>query len=274
MSMKKLLNLIARLFIGSRIGQKLPLLHAVYKKLISSSDISMFTIPMGLNLKAPNDCGPALYLSSKGKYEPFETSLFISSVCKSDVVFDIGAHVGYYSLISSKLAKKVFAFEPEKKNLKLLRKNLRLNRVDNCQVVETAVSDKNGKIKLYLSQTSSGDHSISQKKNSFELVDSLALDNFASKIKSLPNLLKIDVEGAELTVLQGAKRLLSRKELREILVKVTKNTNSNKVIKLLHDRGFTLFLIDKHRKELYPFSRREFRRLLDKYGFINILAKR
>jgi FkbM family methyltransferase len=82
-----------------------------------------------------------------GTYEPEQTQAFQKIIRPGDVVFDVGAHYGYYTLLSSALAGpkgKVFAFEPSPGNIPRLKKHLDINHCDNVQVIELALSDHEG----------------------------------------------------------------------------------------------------------------------------------
>src|SRR5688572_13621160 len=73
-----------------------------------------------------------------------ETRLFRELIRPGMVVVDVGANIGYFSLLASTLVGptgRVYAFEPDPVNCALLRKNVRLNRVTNIEVIESALSD-------------------------------------------------------------------------------------------------------------------------------------
>src|SRR5689334_14548427 len=79
-----------------------------------------------------------------GTYEPEQTGHFIHFVRPGSTVLDIGAHVGYYTLLASMLAGDagyVWAFEPEPHNAEFLRQHLAVNNCRNVHVEEAAVSD-------------------------------------------------------------------------------------------------------------------------------------
>lgn len=80
-------------------------------------------------------------------YEPEQTILFINKLKESDVVFDVGAHIGYYTLLSSEIVGstgKVFAFEPDPRNSYYLKKHNCINRADNVTIVNKAVTKNDG----------------------------------------------------------------------------------------------------------------------------------
>jgi FkbM family methyltransferase len=144
-----------------------------------------------------------------GSYEYEKQSIFAESVAEGSIVFDIGAHVGFYTLLSSVLVGpkgRVFAFEPIDKNLFYLKKHLQLNQITNVSLIEAAVSDHNGFTYFAEGRTSSQGY-ISPKGNL--LVRTVCLDELYLKGEILvPDFIKIDVEGAEMSVLIGARSIL------------------------------------------------------------------
>lgn len=141
-----------------------------------------------------------------GIYEIDKQKLFEQIVKPGDVVFDIGAHVGFYTLLASELVGitgKVFAFEPLPRNINFLKKHLKLNRLGNVKIFEFAVSDKEENVFFGELSNSFSGRIIEQEKGI--RVKSVILDNLIKSKKLLPpNVLKIDVEGNELAVLKGA----------------------------------------------------------------------
>ena len=148
-----------------------------------------------------------------GSYEYEKRILFEKMISKSSVVYDIGAHVGFYTLLASELVGedgKVIAFEPVPRNAKYLKKHLEINHCANVMVIEAAVSDKSGVFFFSEGPNSFMGH-LSDDANL--TVDTVSIDDLVMSGKSkilAPNYIKIDVEGAELLVLKGAKSMLSK----------------------------------------------------------------
>ena len=138
-------------------------------------------------------------------YEGPKTRAFAEAIEWNDVVVDIGAHAGYFTLVAARTAKEVYAFEPLPSNLSYLRRNVALNNLSNVQVIEAAVSDADGTAFFEEGTTSSRGHLGDQG----HPVRTLSLDSAVSQGKlPVPTIMKIDVEGAELSLLRGAERLL------------------------------------------------------------------
>jgi FkbM family methyltransferase len=144
-----------------------------------------------------------------GSYEYEKRRAFEAAVTPGSVVFDIGAHAGFYTLLASELvgdAGKVVAFEPLPRNLAFLRSHLELNAVSNVEVIAAAVSDLDGFAGFQEGPDSStGFISLSGAGQ----VAAVSLDALVEQggIPS-PDFLKIDVEGAEMLVLRGSRRIL------------------------------------------------------------------
>ena len=155
------------------------------------------------------------------------------------VVFDIGAHVGFYTLLSSVLVGtvgKVFAFEPVPRNLHYLYEHLRLNHVTNVTVVEAAVADACGTT-LFDESTNSATGHLSMQGTLFVRV--VSLDAVVPREIPIPDFVKIDVEGAEWLVLNGARQTLS--ENRPTIFLSTHGRDAHtRCCQLLKSTGYTL----------------------------------
>jgi len=137
-------------------------------------------------------------------YEPMETKIVKSNVKKNDIVLDVGANIGYYTLLMAKNNAFVYSYEPESNNFDLLEKNVILNNfTPNVKLYNKAVSNFNGHSKLVLSDLSTGQHKLNNNRFGTKSVDIEVTKIELDKI----DFAKIDVEGAELNVLKGMKIL-------------------------------------------------------------------
>jgi len=110
----------------------------------------------------------------------------------------------------------VVAFEPEARNLSFLRRHVSLNRINNIEIVDAAVSDQSGTA-LFCQGPS---RSMGKLSDDVVAVRTLTLDDFICKSRGpVPDVMKIDVEGAEMRVLRGAERALS--ELKPLIFLAT-----------------------------------------------------
>jgi len=136
---------------------------------------------------------------------------FEKTVQEGSIVYDIGANVGIYTILSSVLCGKsgqVFAFEPDPHNIRYLKDHIKLNKLQNVSIVEKALSNSSGR--LFFQATS--DHCQSHISENGEIeIESITLDDFVAKDKNHPpDVVKIDVEGAENLVIEGAHKTLSQ----------------------------------------------------------------
>jgi FkbM family methyltransferase len=155
-----------------------------------------------------------------GVYEYEKQEQFRQTIKPGDVVYDVGANVGFYTLLASVLVGppgKVISFEPLPRNLALLRRHIQLNRLRNVEVYAGAVSGKPGTARFDAEGLPEMGH-LSDR-GQFE-VEVFQLDELvASGRIPPPQVMKIDVEGAELDVLEGASRLL--REHRPVILLAT-----------------------------------------------------
>lgn len=145
-----------------------------------------------------------------GTYELAMQQRMEALVPPGSVFCDIGAQAGFYTLLASRLVGekgRVFAFEPAPGNIKNLRRHLEINWIENVTLFEAAVSDQPGEAWFDLG-VSSATGSLSD--SGSLCVPLVSLDNLLEEGQIVPpNFLKIDVEGAELQVLQGARKTLT-----------------------------------------------------------------
>jgi len=135
-----------------------------------------------------------------------------------DIVFDVGSHIGVFTLKASKLvgdAGCVYAFEPEPVNFTILRQNISLNNAQNVRISNKAISSSIGALRLNTDPSNTGRNSVrflshsEKEKDSSIPVSSTTLDEIIQKYKlHKVDFLKLDVEGHELEVLRGADHFL------------------------------------------------------------------
>jgi FkbM family methyltransferase len=144
-----------------------------------------------------------------GSYEHDKQRQFQKAIRTEDVVYDVGANAGFYSLLASVLIGgkgHVYAFEPLPGNARDLRKHLEINRVKNCTVIEAAVSSSDGEASFDPSSDPSEAHLSTA--GSIR-VRTVALDTLESRNEIRPpDFMKIDIEGAEYDCLLGCARTI------------------------------------------------------------------
>jgi len=154
-----------------------------------------------------------------GHYEK-EVESILSHLITEDTTFvDVGANVGYFTILASELARTVYAFEPVPAAFERLSKNVSLNDLKNVLAFQCAVSKERTKLRLFESRISPGHDSTVKRfehDKSF-FVDAVTLDETIEP--SAGNVvMKVDVEGSEMDVLLGASRLIRSGRVSAIVV--------------------------------------------------------
>jgi FkbM family methyltransferase len=196
-------------FLG-RIQFRLPFLKPLINKLaqraIAGEGIIQRGEGKGLRFDATH-CNPG-YLA--GTSDPEEQKTLVERLKNGDVFYDLGANAGFYAVIAAREVGSqghVYAFEPTPELADRIRYNARINEFENLTVVEAAVCNHNGSIE-FGSEGFDVQNSIKKadSENSIE-VRTVTLDEWA-KDKRPPNVIMMDIEGAELDALRGAKYLI------------------------------------------------------------------
>lgn len=190
-------------------------------------------------------------------YEETELDVIMQLLPIRGNFIDIGANIGWHSLIIAKNFKqvKVYAFEPIKKTYEFLRQNIKLNTIKNIKTFNFGFFNKNKKISFYTYKEGSGNSSIRNLSNRKSVIRQIAnvkiLDHFVKKEKLKVDFIKCDVEGAELFVFLGAKKTLYKYKpivFCEMLRKWSKKFkyHPNEIIQFFSKIGYECFKISKH----------------------------
>ena len=187
-----------------------------------------------------------LFLYKKREFICTDHLIGDSIVKEGDVVLDIGANIGYYALIESQLVGangKVYAVEPVRGNLDLLKRNVRLNNLKNVDTFQLAFGDCNQESKIYVSTfcnlCSMNKHSAGGKIIEVQNVSEETVDTFL-KNKPSPSFIRMDVEGYEYEIIRGMPQTL-RGDLR-ILVELhpehLSDKKLNEIFQILRQNNF------------------------------------
>lgn len=186
----------------------------------------LMTLPSGIRWLAQDDV-LSLSLCLKTPFEEGERTFVNDYLQPGMVVFDIGAHHGLYTLLASKKVGSgglVVAFEPSNRELEKLRQHLSLNNCTNVRVEQSAVSSNVGTASLFVclgqeTGLNSLHPPVTKEPTQCETVSTVTLDGYASrnKIKHV-DLIKIDVEGAELDVIKGAAAMLNSRPAPVVII--------------------------------------------------------
>jgi FkbM family methyltransferase len=179
----------------------------------------------GLERRFVVEYDPVWRWIGKGVREPGVLRFSRDMVRRGSTVFDVGAHVGEWTLLFSELVGgtgRVVAFEPDPVARASLKKNLQTNGISNVTVQEESVSDRTGKALLAAERFGSGLSSIvrprAQGAHYSEVeVASTTLDEYCEAHGVFPDWIKVDAEGAEPLIVRGMRRLIESRHPQAIL---------------------------------------------------------
>ena len=204
-------------------------------------------------------------IRSQGAYEP-EVSLFLMRVLRDgDLFVDIGAHVGYFSILAAKLVGEkgqVISFEPEDINFEHLKSNMALNNLYNITLFQRPVTEKIEMRTFYINSDGDGGHALwdpglfpgnerSKAKPQPRNVETITLDAVLSDkvVKKQPKIIKIDTEGAEKNVLEGARDMLEKRRVPFVICELHEfglremGASQDGLRSFMRDYGYETFLL-------------------------------
>ena len=273
---------------GKGYGKKNKVINLTVRGIESSLKTDYAEVWAGKMFLHPND---AFRLSIYGIHGTHDFKIIKNNVKDGDNVIDLGANIGYFTLILAKLVGptgKVFAFEPDPRNLALLKKNVEYNNYKNVIIVPKAVSNVNDKCTLYTGQKTFGQNKIYKPKKTktqkFIPIDSetVRLDDFFKTNGLLDKIsfIKIDVEGAEFLALSGMKEILKlNKNIKifteaEISYLEDAGSSYDQFIDLLTENDFTFSIADNRTETLTKVNKSQLEKILNNEGSVNIFCVR
>ncbi len=197
---------------------------------------------------------------NNGVYEPLETGVVQHNVKEGDVVVDAGANIGYYTLLLARLVGpqgKVIAIEPDPDNFALLKKNVQANGYRNVTLIQKAISDGEGTVKLYRSIRSTAQHSLAASNQGDPYVE-VELGRLDDLVPGPIDFMKMDVEGAEVGAIKGARELFSRSPHLKIMTEYNPRAlddfgvQPEEYLRLLAQYGFSFSNINKKTNQVHP----------------------
>lgn len=209
------------------------------------------------------DAGRDTHQFASGNYEQPVQEAIVSLVKRGDVCYDIGANLGFVSVLLGRLVAetgRVYAFEPVPRNASIIERNAKRNDLAHIDVFRIALSSVDGTADLLLAEHAGGAVLKSVGAPPPDLagsmaVETAALDTFVERQRLRPpNFIKLDVEGAELDVLQGMKAVLA-KWRPTLIVEIDDASRQNCEEKLaacrefLHQSGYQTRLIPNAYKD-------------------------
>ncbi len=196
-------------------------------------------------------------IREEGIWEPYETSLVLQLLQPGHVFVDVGANIGYFSLLAATRvggSGAVFAFEPDPGNYALLAASANHNHLAHIIYAEQAgLAETAGEAKLYLSEDNFGDHQIfaTGTARDSKPISLLRGSDFLSPRTQRLDLLKVDTQGSEFGVMKGLMPLLQeQKEPTRIIIELTPlslrqcGSSGRALITLLAELGQPLWIID------------------------------
>ncbi|MBU0614426.1 FkbM family methyltransferase, partial [Patescibacteria group bacterium] len=174
-----------------------PVIKSILSHLIPDQ-VVINGITVALNANDPIVSGSLAF----GAYEQFESVLFLEKIHPGDVVFDIGANVGYYTALAAKAcgsSGRVFAIEPDPENFSFLVKTVDLNGAKNVRKLQYGLADMEGEGSLFLCSTNRGDHRIYDADGGRDCISVplTTMDSIIDREKlSHVDVMKIDIQGA------------------------------------------------------------------------------
>jgi FkbM family methyltransferase len=187
---------------------------------------------------------------AQGRWEPEVIEACLSSVRPGDIVLDVGAYVGLYTVLLAKAVGDqgcVVAFEPHTETYVHLQDNVKLNGLTNVRAIRVALGDRCARASLYLSQNPLHCKLMRPRgtETCFQTVEVLEGDEVVAQERlGVPRAVKIDVEGHEHAVLRGLRRTLSEPACQLVACEVhptllPPGIDPSHVMDLLRDLGFS-----------------------------------
>lgn len=197
------------------------------------------------------DDGDSLNLSIHGEHESGTTALLKSLVRDGDTALDIGAHIGYFTLLMAGLAGesgRVFAFEAHPDNAALLRRTTTESGYSNVVIENKAVTSRTGPLYLIPDREGTVDHRTMDVIEGPEQIgiEGVALDDYFDATTKV-DVIKMDIQGAEGHALLGMERLVARQDRLTLITEFEpwgldeSGTGARRYLEMLHDFGFTIY---------------------------------
>jgi FkbM family methyltransferase len=189
----------------------------------------------------------------------------VSEIKPDDTFYDIGACIGMYTMHLAFKGNLIYAFEPEPNFRDHLVKNIALNKISNIQIMPYAVSNVDGKTSLYTSGASGKSPSLSDNGYTQSVdvltrsLDSLVINDGLQS----PNIVKLDIEGAEILALRGMKSVLKDHPPRLILIEIHPellrnfNSSTEEIYSIFAENGYEIVLqVQRDRQIHIVFSKK------------------
>ncbi len=199
-------------------------------------------------------------------------------------VLDVGANIGYHTCRISRIVgedAKVYAFEPDPGNFRLLVKNIEANGCRNVEMIQKAVSDTAGFIKLFFCEEHRGDHRIYDSGDHRKTVEieAVRLDDLFAEEQKI-DVIKIDTQGAEYLVLKGMRKIIEKNQDIILISEFTADFISKcgfdpqEYLQELQNLGFKLRFINEKNKSIDAATIEEIMRMCAGQKLVNLYLSR
>ncbi len=246
--------------------------------------------PLRMRVHGAADQYVSATIARDGIWEPQETRLLLATLRPGDVFVDVGANIGYFTLIASRAVGEsgaVLAFEPEAENFRLLEHNCRVNACRNVRARQLALGRAEAEARLYLNEDNRGDHSLYPGDSGRDSQGIRVVNGSRLILGEHPRVdcVKIDTQGAECEVVAGLLPLLEASLPRLVVLLEfspmhlrNAGTSGRALLALLAPLPLRYYLMDYGTGGLLPVSAQEVRSLSDltdadpsSEGFFNLV---
>jgi FkbM family methyltransferase len=231
----------------------------------------------------------ALILLGEGEWDRQQTRLFESLLVPGMTFVDVGAHIGYYTLLGAHRVGprgRVYAFEPAPENFRALQRNISQNGLSNVVAESLAVTGQSGRAQLTVSETDSASHSLAGSLASGRKVEveTTSLDEYFAGNDTPIDVVKLDAEGAEPEILEGMQQILARNPDVVLFVEIYPRAmealgrSPEAFLERLRQLGFALVPFDENRAAEPPLEPEDFANFLEDLratgGGTNLICRR
>ena len=171
----------------------------------------------------PNvDIGVSRSLIFDKEWEPFESQLILRAIHSAQAFFDIGANIGYYTLLASAAGGvdlQIMSFEPDDENYEILQENIDNLENHNIKAYKAALGAESTSARILKSANNFGDHSIilASELEDAKAIPVLSIDQLIEEGIQRPDLIKVDTQGAEIDILIGMREYLTHLGVNDLI---------------------------------------------------------
>jgi FkbM family methyltransferase len=229
------------------------------RRVLPRTTLTLAHVEPGLSLTVNLRRHVMFWSGGLARFEPFTVAALRAAVRPGDAVFDVGANIGFFSTLLSRLAGpegRVFAFEPEPENQAMLRANLDANACGNVTLVACALGARPGTATFSLDEATGATGHLGGEPTAGELAVGTGkvrlietpvetIDGLSDRLGAVPDVIKMDIEGGEIHALAGAADTLARH--RPVVLSELTGKEGAGVVRLLDEHGYTMWDLESGR---------------------------